>query len=1807
MTFKNPPILKMPDASKEAAQPKKVAFDLPTTKRVQFRDIFSFARTKHRSTTLALDNTITTSWVTPKKVASVAHLGGHNKPSSKDLPSHSRSVNPFECLSPKENTKKKRASRPKTKPILTVDAHPDAKAAARHAFGAIDSRKEAISVAPLRNKTHIFCPKHCLDPERGLKEATKKVHEPAEKVANKKLLSKAPKKVVVVSGVKTRDPSEPIVNTQVKPKASKMSRLRDILAAKAFRPPHNTATQHVKDPKCASEKRHHDKTKLEKTPVKKHVESSHRPHVQLHDICSHDHKSWLFGRKESPVKLSRAAMKATSTFKAPKVPLTKAFSPPLSSWSVQEILVPLPAMKADLKASDIFPKGAGCSKKLESSRKTGASAPTKSPVSSATGKVGPLSEKIYFSPAPKKSVSSPAPSKSQPVSPSRAPCSSFSAPKSPQSETKKSPQSLQLAPTGALGSSFPSSETGAPAPVSASGPKSSALFESAQAVRPEVAPIPLASTSPESSSSSSPSPKTPALLGNNASALSSLSSSSLELPPACSALDFFSGDMHDMVANPWAAIPPGTETPSTATPVVSHTPSRCPSPPLFAATAVESPFVADVVRSSLKTLDDLDNVAKEIQEVVAGLKTLPVSRCRSSRASSVASLRELPTEVVKEAAKALFETSSETVVDADAASPASTLSMPRALSCEVSDATKPALSLEESKLQLTQETVQFEAPVDFKTPTETKPLIESVFEKATQTGATQILKVGASKVVAVETPVSLDVEYSSASGKIPQIPSEGKSDPSLLALLPTPKTSLSPPEDLPSSSPESSIKKNSLPFSEPKILSEAPPVTSSVCSPTVIPTKQISAVDALKEKLNEKANDNSVRKAHIYTNSKQVSIKSKISTLNGFFEDAGFQKPEEKDLSSVKEPVKVSKHDKTETVTSKTEAVPKKTEAASTVSKSSVEPKTPSLSESPVVDTTTVSSESKPSVESVDSKSSADAVDKSEPSSESEQTTAQRRDAEAAACAKAEKKRQLAKRLAALKQKMDSDTAKPLPKKDVEPEEEIPLAPPLPEDLFDSDSEPCNSESSSNKPVLPSPEPTVLSSSVSDNSSSSEPSASPSPKPEVQRIASTEPSSLESSPEPESPKASSPSPVVSAEKDLPVPVSEGPEQKPVLSKDEKKAQLKQRLAALKAKMEAEAPKKPAQAETSSLLSDAAKTPVIPPAPAFPEGLFDLDSGESDTVPEVPAQAVDVVSDAPVEASVDVGSDVPVEAVTPVEAAVVSTPTPETPVASDASKEEKKAALKKRLAALKERMAAEAPQKPAKKEAHTPAEPAAPEVPEAPPLPANLFETVLPSPVNLPATSEPPVVPKPTATEPSSPVPIVQPSSDVSTSQTEGLSKEEKKAQLKKRLAALKNKMANDTPSKGATKSKDEPKKRKESIPEAPPLPKDLMDVKPSVSSETICPPPPPASSIPPPPPPPPPSLLPVGPPPPPALPASLLPAASETPDEPEDPTTPSEAYLELEAKLSAKKKKSIDLSDIDHQIPDYSKKTNFSSKMSKMASKLEAFLLADGRLSFDGPVTPMNLPKPKKASLLAKDEVPKKKHNGKNAAILNKLEGLFKDRLDENNGVAEPKTPKVSKFHIDMDSTEVFIPPSHPNFPKPAGGSGTAPPPPPPPPPGFLTNGTSNGAGNSPPPPPPPPPPAFLMASGAPPPPPPPPPAFLTNSAAPPPPPPPPGFLLDAAGPPPPPMNVPLTKKELPSVKCIHGSFEEKRKAFGAFFSAHPMKKTAPPPRIEAPKRKVFSQDELDKMTPFERTRVTIEGHLQDLVREGKAVPGANA
>ncbi|KAF3984964.1 hypothetical protein FT662_05439, partial [Candidozyma haemuli var. vulneris] len=1671
MAFKKTQISKMPSVPGKTPDSQKVEFAPLASKREKIAHIFSFARTHQRTNTNHPQPATTSPWIVPKKKTGVGHLGDAQKPVLKSGAAHLRSNNPFECLR-SENTKKKRRPQPANKPLLTANVHPDARAAARHAFGALGDKKNAGVVVSIKEEADEVITRIVKEANRPSKKAPKTSSNVGGKTTNKKQGSKAHIPFEFPVDFKIMVSSDPSGNTKVEHQSSKMSRARDILAAKAQGPSYNAATHNVKSPKCDKAKIALDgRSKSEKNGVKTALEKcqSGKNHgkVDIRDICSSGPKSRLFGCSESPVQLPRPSKAQFEPVKTPKAvwPVKKPLSVPRTKYN--DIF---------LYNEDFGPSGLGCSKDMERSRKQSVSLRKKKGkplvMSKKFGKAricsSPDDAGIFFeksklpesSPSPKatqkkkkmtkkekkektqQKVTEKTEKEASPANPETLSTSSAPQARIPSQEaSSKAPQSPK-APQPAPVSSKKSSKT--PESPIFMAPESPAQITEPFLGSPFTSPEPVWWSPEPPLDTSSPEVKTNANVNSPEVPKSSLPlvsvpcvpSVPLSLPPACSAFDFYTAGIHDMVVNPWASVQPGTETASTATPVVSVVPSRCPSPPVFAAAAVETPYWPfDCSKAS--------EVEEPLKEASESVDTLQVTRCVSSGASDVASLLELPLAVVKEAAESLFdmetpmeapvapvapetpETPLETVdVDVtEVTSPVLALSSSEAFADETVEPEKPSLSVV-AEPQLPLEPVHLETPVVLEAPMETKPT-ESVPEEATQTGDAQTLKVESPEVV--EAPKVVDSQASPSS--TPQ--ASPKEQGELSVALPTPKTSSSSPKT------SSSSSSSQLPSTEPA----TPPQPPSVPTPVASPPKKVSAIEALKQKLNEKANTTTVRKAHIYTNSKQVSIKSKISTLNGFFEDAGFQKPEEKKEKElpVKKPLKTSKFEKkTERNTTKIVIPSTKTETVSSVSKSSSEPtKTPSSMESSVP----LSSSVVPSVSSVSSVSSLP--------SKPEQSLAQRRDAEAAARAKADKKQQLAKRLAALKKKMDSDTAKPLPsplplpKKDVEPVKEIPPAPPLPEDLFDSDSEPSNSESSSGKPVTPSPEPTVLSSSVSDNSSSSEPSATPSPKSEAQKAVSTEPSSLESSPEPESSKA------------LPEPESsKASTPKTVLSKDEKKAQLKQRLAALKAKMEAEAPKKPAKPETSLLLSDTVKTPEIPPAPAFPEGLFDLDSGDSETVPEVSAEVVDVGSEAPapVEASVEVSVDAPVDA--PVDASVEAAPTasvapalaeaspaPVEAVASTASdaspasveagastvavasKEEKKAALKKRLAALKQRMAAEAPPKPVKKDA-LPVEPvqvpASVPPPPAPPLPSDIFNAVLPSPVDLPAT-EPPV-PEPSPTKPSSPVQVVQPSSDSPQNQTDGLSKEEKKAQLKKRLAALRTKMTSDAPSKGTSK---DGKKYKESVPEASPLP---VDVKQPVLSEA---PPPPASSIPPPPPPPPPSLLPVGPPPPPppALPASLLPAASETPDEPEDPTAPSEAYLELEAKLSAKKKKSIDLSTISDQIPDYSKKTNFSSKLSKMASKLEAVLLADGRLSFDGPVTPMNLPKPKKASLLSKDEVPKKKHNGKNAAILNKLEGLFKDRLDENNGVKEPKTPKVSKFHIDMDSTEVFIPPSHPNFP----------------------------------------------------------------------------------------------------------------------------------------------------------------------------------
>lgn len=323
--------------------------------------------------------------------------------------------------------------------------------------------------------------------------------------------------------------------------------------------------------------------------------------------------------------------------------------------------------------------------------------------------------------------------------------------------------------------------------------------------------------------------------------------------------------------------------------------------------------------------------------------------------------------------------------------------------------------------------------------------------------------------------------------------------------------------------------------------------------------------------------------------------------------------------------------------------------------------------------------------------------------------------------------------------------------------------------------------------------------------------------------------------------------------------------------------------------------------------------------------------------------------------------------------------------------------------------------------------------------------------------------------------------------------------------------------------------------------------------------------------------------------------------EPEEPEGPSEAYLALEAKLEAKKKNLYRLDDDSTNIPNYLKR--MSSKMLGMASRLEKALVSMGKLSFSGPVTPLDIPKTK--TTLSNEPATKKYGpNDKNAAIKEKLEKFYFKRL---NGSKDDDKKKEYKFQVDMTQTNPVAPPPPPPMPQ---ALANVPPPPPPPP--MFTEGASSSSPPPPPPPPPPPAPGFLdnavaprscskvpalaNSSGAPPPPPPPPPpvpSLLTKSdTAPPLPSPPPSKpLKDAAVAC---KSKPATPqpeiKKLNAVKCHHGTFAEKRAEFAAFFGADATK-SAKPPKIDAPKRKEFTEAQLSKMKPFERLRHKIEVH----------------
>ncbi|KAM3121633.1 hypothetical protein RJF_0070 [Candidozyma auris] len=603
------------------------------------------------------------------------------------------------------------------------------------------------------------------------------------------------------------------------------------------------------------------------------------------------------------------------------------------------------------------------------------------------------------------------------------------------------------------------------------------------------------------------------------------------------------------------------------------------------------------------------------------------------------------------------------------------------------------------------------------------------------------------------------------------------------------------------------------------------------------------------------------------------------------------------------------------------------------------------------------------------------------------------------------------------------------------------------------------------------------------------------------------------------------------------------------SKEAKKAALAKRIAALKEKL--------------SVDVSTPKTKVIPKATASEE----ISPKE---IPPPPSMSEVAINDSSVAAPSKASSD----------------------LSEPSSKEAKKAALAKRIAALKEKLSVDVstPKTKAILESTAPKE-----TPPPPSLPTELLEL---------SSDEVPLVhqgqasekcadaEKSTGPELTSPE-NETPNSEVSSSKPRigaGISKD-KKAELLNRIAVLRNKMNSDT---SKVKKSDVTAKvlSKTERPQASP---NLAN-----SSETA------SSSVP------------------------LLPSSTETPtavkslgnllsevptvasplsqclqdsaqsdSEPEEPEGPSEAYLALEAKLEAKKKNLYRLDDDSTNIPNYSKR--MSSKMSGMASRLEKALVSMGKLSFSGPVTPLDIPKTK--TTLSNEPATKKYGpNDKNAAIKEKLEKFYFNRL---NGSKDDDKKKEYKFQVDMTQTNPVAPPPPPPMPQ---ASANVPPPPPPPP--MFTEGASS---SSPPPPPPPPPapgfldnavaprscpkvPALANSSGAPPPPPPPPPpvpslSTKSDTAPPPPSPPPSKPLKDAAVAC---KSKPATPqpeiKKLNAVKCHHGTFAEKRADFAAFFGADATK-SAKPPKINAPKRKEFTEAQLSKMKPFERLRHKIEVH----------------
>ncbi|GBL49121.1 hypothetical_protein [Candidozyma auris] len=243
------------------------------------------------------------------------------------------------------------------------------------------------------------------------------------------------------------------------------------------------------------------------------------------------------------------------------------------------------------------------------------------------------------------------------------------------------------------------------------------------------------------------------------------------------------------------------------------------------------------------------------------------------------------------------------------------------------------------------------------------------------------------------------------------------------------------------------------------------------------------------------------------------------------------------------------------------------------------------------------------------------------------------------------------------------------------------------------------------------------------------------------------------------------------------------------------------------------------------------------------------------------------------------------------------------------------------------------------------------------------------------------------------------------------------------------------------------------------------------------------------------------------------------------------------------KRNSEDLVEIEPSITFHQKKCEMSSAMSRMATKLEAALIAQGNLPFDGRATPLINLKGGNSILTTRSKT-NFEDDDRNAAIKTTLDDFICNRTSTKKNGEEFKSQKNSQvdkmksvastsppsmLEVNDRNTALLSPPPLP----PVLGASSGPAPAPPPLPGFLTS--SQLPSHSPTPQP-------LVRHNAPTSRPNPPNSASTTTDT--------SRFAGATKP----VVLSAKLKRVAAVKCHHGTFEEKRELFGAFFAASQLK-----------------------------------------------------